>query len=72
MATIRYRDTGVATQRFSAVVNCTGAGRLVESSPLVRALVAEGLARPGPYRLVGEAAGAHEQPDPFARTNSAM
>lgn len=51
VATIRYRDEGVVTQRFSAVVNCTGPGRLVETSPLVRSLVAEGIARPGPYLL---------------------
>ncbi|HEX6686869.1 MAG TPA: FAD/NAD(P)-binding protein [Candidatus Limnocylindrales bacterium] len=51
VATIRYRGGDVATQRFAAVVNCTGPGRVVESSPLVRSLIAEGIARPGPYRL---------------------
>ncbi|WP_155374402.1 FAD/NAD(P)-binding protein [Catellatospora vulcania] len=49
---LRERHGGAITApTFAAVVNCTGPGRLVESDPLVRALVAEGMARPGPYRL---------------------
>ncbi|GAA2362123.1 hypothetical protein Cme02nite_42550 [Catellatospora methionotrophica] len=49
---LRERHGGAITAPvFAAVVNCTGPGRIVESDPLVRALVAEGMARPGPYRL---------------------
>lgn len=49
---LRERHGGAITApTFAAVVNCTGPGRLVEADPLVRALVAEGMARPGPYRL---------------------
>ncbi|MEU7999961.1 FAD/NAD(P)-binding protein [Catellatospora sp. NPDC049111] len=49
---LRERHGGAITApTFAAVVNCTGPGRIVESDPLVRALVAEGMARPGPYRL---------------------
>ncbi|MFC7242488.1 FAD/NAD(P)-binding protein [Catellatospora aurea] len=49
---LRERHSGaIAAPTFAAVVNCTGPGRIVESDPLVRALVAEGMARPGPYRL---------------------
>lgn len=49
---LRERHGGAITApTYAAVVNCTGPGRIVESDPLVRALVAEGMARPGPYRL---------------------
>lgn len=49
---LRERHGGaITTSGYAAVVNCTGPGRLVESDPLVRALVAEGMARPGPYGL---------------------
>lgn len=50
---VRPPFTVVATPEgnYAAVVNCTGPGRLVESSPLVRSLIAEGLARPGPFGL---------------------
>ncbi|MEV4412083.1 FAD/NAD(P)-binding protein [Catellatospora sp. NPDC049609] len=49
---LRERHDGAITAtRFAAVINCTGPGRLVESDALVRSLVAEGMARPGPYRL---------------------
>ncbi|GAA1606283.1 FAD/NAD(P)-binding protein [Catellatospora bangladeshensis] len=49
---LRERHGGaITTTGYAAVVNCTGPGRLVESDPLVRALVAEGMARPGPYGL---------------------
>jgi uncharacterized NAD(P)/FAD-binding protein YdhS len=41
----------VTTHEFAAVINCTGPGRLVDSDPLVRSLIADGLARCGPYRL---------------------
>ncbi|MBV1849024.1 FAD/NAD(P)-binding protein [Catellatospora tritici] len=51
-AVLRERHGGaVSTRRFAAVVNCTGPGRLVESDPLVRSLIADGMARPGPHRL---------------------
>lgn len=49
---LRERHGGAITAtHYAAVINCTGPGRLVESDPLVRSLVAEGMARPGPYRL---------------------
>jgi uncharacterized NAD(P)/FAD-binding protein YdhS len=38
--------------RYAAVVNCTGPGRLTASrDPLVRSLLADGRARPGPFGL---------------------
>lgn len=38
--------------QYAAVVNCTGPGRLTASGdPLVRSLLADGLARPGPFGL---------------------
>jgi uncharacterized NAD(P)/FAD-binding protein YdhS len=41
-----------ASQRFGAVVNCTGPGGLPESaSPLLTTLLADGLVRPGPHGL---------------------
>ncbi|MEU8078470.1 FAD/NAD(P)-binding protein [Catellatospora citrea] len=46
-----WHGGAITAPTFAAVVNCTGPGRIVESDPLVRALVAEGMARPGPYRL---------------------
>ncbi len=36
---------------YAAIVNCTGPGRLVEADPLVRSLIADGLARSGPHGL---------------------
>lgn len=33
------------------VINCTGPGNLLRTDPLVRSLVADGLARPGPHGL---------------------
>ncbi len=36
---------------FAAVVNCTGPGRLVDADPLVRSLIADGLAQRGPHGL---------------------
>jgi uncharacterized NAD(P)/FAD-binding protein YdhS len=33
------------------VVNCTGPGSLVRTDPLIRSLIAEGLAQPGPHGL---------------------
>lgn len=50
IATVRGPG-GITTQRFAAVINCTGPGRLVDTSPLVRSLIAEGVIRPGPFRL---------------------
>ncbi|WP_051366557.1 FAD/NAD(P)-binding protein [Hamadaea tsunoensis] len=58
----RLRADGVLTIRkgtysdeiaaeYAAVVDCTGPGRLTDSDPLVRVLVAEGLARSGPHGL---------------------
>jgi uncharacterized NAD(P)/FAD-binding protein YdhS len=48
--TLRGRDGEIA-QRFATVVNCSGPGRIVDSSPLIRSLIAEGLAVAGPHRL---------------------
>jgi uncharacterized NAD(P)/FAD-binding protein YdhS len=39
------------TARYAAIVNCTGPGRLIEADPLVRSLIADGLAMPGQYGL---------------------
>ncbi|GIH11573.1 hypothetical protein Rhe02_96400 [Rhizocola hellebori] len=39
------------TAHYAAVVNCTGPGRLVEADPLVRSLIADGLAQRGPHGL---------------------
>ncbi|GHJ50198.1 hydroxyacylglutathione hydrolase [Catellatospora sp. TT07R-123] len=51
-AVLRERRTGaVVSSSYAAVVNCTGPGRLVESDRLVRSLIADGMARPGPHRL---------------------
>ncbi|NUT33229.1 MAG: FAD-dependent oxidoreductase [Hamadaea sp.] len=36
---------------FAAVVNCTGPGRLGETDPLARSMIADGLARVGPHGL---------------------
>jgi uncharacterized NAD(P)/FAD-binding protein YdhS len=45
-------DVGGVPQRFAAVVDCSGPGRLPESAgPLVRALLDAGLARVGPHGL---------------------
>ncbi|HEX5740120.1 MAG TPA: FAD/NAD(P)-binding protein [Pilimelia sp.] len=50
---LRGRLAGAAAEeRFGAVVNCTGPGLWpAHAAPLVRTLVAAGLARPGPYGL---------------------
>lgn len=50
---LRHRGgTAAVTENdFAAVINCTGPGRLVDSDPLVRSLIADGLARCGPYNL---------------------
>ncbi|NUT20431.1 MAG: FAD-dependent oxidoreductase [Hamadaea sp.] len=45
------KGTRLETRAFTAVVNCTGPGRLTERDPLVRSLVADGLAAPGPHEL---------------------
>jgi uncharacterized NAD(P)/FAD-binding protein YdhS len=42
---------GIETREYAAVVNCTGPGRLIEVDPLVRSLIADGLAQPGPFGL---------------------
>jgi uncharacterized NAD(P)/FAD-binding protein YdhS len=47
---IMRRTGGIETRRYSVVVNCTGPGP-VTTHPLVRALIADGLAQPGPYGL---------------------
>ncbi|MEV0271769.1 FAD-dependent oxidoreductase [Hamadaea sp. NPDC050747] len=42
---------GIDTKAYAAVINCTGPGRLTDRDPLVRSLVADGLAAPGPHEL---------------------
>jgi uncharacterized NAD(P)/FAD-binding protein YdhS len=45
------RAAEVGTPHYAAVVNCTGPGRLVDADPLVRSLIADGLAQRGPHGL---------------------
>jgi hypothetical protein len=46
-ATLRTSQTA----HYAAIINCTGPGRLVEADPLVRSLLADGLAQLGPHGL---------------------
>jgi len=49
-AVLRGPD-GIETKVYAAVINCTGPDRLIERDPLVRSLIADGLATPGPHGL---------------------
>lgn len=49
--TLRHRDGTDTTTSYAAAINCSGPGRIADSSPLVRSLIAEGLAVPGPHRF---------------------
>ncbi|HCT80245.1 MAG TPA: hypothetical protein DGT23_27530 [Micromonosporaceae bacterium] len=45
------KSSKIDSGEYQAIVNCTGPGQLIKADPLVRSLVADGLAQPGPYGL---------------------